>query len=104
MGEALQKKYTLQKGERVKVIAETKELWKLDGDRNVPKTHRNIGWKWVLQGDEEKEKKKAEEQARKQKEKEEAEQRKAEERRQKKEEERKLEAAKKVKDSKADKK
>eukprot|EP00971_Amphidinium_carterae_P219445 4356697-Amphidinium_carterae.2 len=46
--EALQKKYGLQKGDRVRVVAETKELWKLEGERTVPKVHGNTGWKWVL--------------------------------------------------------
>lgn len=69
--EALQKKYNMQKGQRAKVIAETKELWKMDGDLNVPKVHMNKGWKWVLQGGDEAAKKKAEDQARKKAEKEE---------------------------------
>lgn len=97
--EALQKKYTMQKGERARVVAETKELWKMEGDRNVPKVHRGSGWKWVLQGEEEAEKKKAEEKAQKQKEKGEAEKNKAEGGKRKREDERK-EDSKKNKDSK----
>jgi len=46
--EALAKKYSMVKGERVRVAAETKELWKFADDRNVPKTHCNQGWRWVL--------------------------------------------------------
>jgi len=64
--EALQKKYSLQKGDRIKVVAETKELWKLEGEKTVPKTHQGQGWKWVLPlGDEpaKKKPKKAEEPA-----------------------------------------
>lgn len=56
--EALQKKYNMAKGERAKVVAETKELWKLEGDRSVPKTHRGQGWRWALDlGKDSKEKK-----------------------------------------------
>lgn len=91
--EALQKKYMMQKGDRAKVVAETKELWKMEGDINVPKTHRNSGWKWVIQGEEAAALKKAEEKARKQREKEEADQQKAEEEKRRKEAKRKEEAA-----------
>mmetsp|Transcript_77496 Transcript_77496/g.230864 ORF Transcript_77496/g.230864 Transcript_77496/m.230864 type:complete len:359 (-) Transcript_77496:116-1192(-) len=58
--EALQKKYGMQRGERARVVAETKELWKLQGEKTVPKTHCSQGWKWVLQGGDEAAKKKAE--------------------------------------------
>mmetsp|Transcript_21532 Transcript_21532/g.50191 ORF Transcript_21532/g.50191 Transcript_21532/m.50191 type:complete len:359 (-) Transcript_21532:204-1280(-) len=77
--EALQKKYGLQKGERVRVVAETKELWKLEGEKTVPKAHSNSGWKWVLKGAEEEAKKKALELARKKMLKEEAKKREEEE-------------------------
>lgn len=99
--EALQKKYTMEKGERAKVISETKELWKIEGDRNVPKVHCNTGWKWVLQGDEAAAKKKAEVQAQKQQEKQDAEKKKADEEMRKKGE-RTEETAKKSKDSQVD--
>merc|ERR1712176_526655 len=79
--EAVQKKYNMQKGQRAKVVAETKELWKMEGDLNVPKVHMNKGWRWVLQGDDQAAKKKAEEQALKKQEKEEAEKRKRNEER-----------------------
>lgn len=46
--EALQKKYTMAKGQRLRVVGESKELWKLEDDKNVPKTHCNTGWKWVV--------------------------------------------------------
>lgn len=51
--EALQRKYGLNKGERARVISETKELWKLEGEKTVLKHQCNMGWKWVLQGREE---------------------------------------------------
>eukprot|EP00416_Gambierdiscus_australes_P039083 CAMPEP_0171101696 /NCGR_PEP_ID=MMETSP0766_2-20121228/55730_1 /TAXON_ID=439317 /ORGANISM="Gambierdiscus australes, Strain CAWD 149" /LENGTH=293 /DNA_ID=CAMNT_0011561817 /DNA_START=41 /DNA_END=921 /DNA_ORIENTATION=+ len=57
--EALQKKYSMQKGDRARVISETKELWKLEGDKTVPKTHCNQGWKWVLHGGDETAKRKS---------------------------------------------
>lgn len=47
--EALQKKYCMQKGERAHVLSETKELWKIEGERTVPKTHCNQGWRWILE-------------------------------------------------------
>merc|ERR1711862_931123 len=72
-------KYNMQKGQRAKVIQETKELWKMEGDLNVPKVHANKGWKWVLQGEAESAKKKAEEQARKAQEKSEADKRRKDE-------------------------
>merc|ERR1719323_2558951 len=56
--EALQKKYGLQKGERIKVVAESKELWKLEGEKTVPKAHQGQGWKWVLPAGDEPAKKK----------------------------------------------
>lgn len=58
--EALQKKYNMAKGERAKVIAETKELWKLEGERTVPKTQCNQGWRWVLSVPDDAAKKKSE--------------------------------------------
>lgn len=66
--EALQKKYSMQKGERLRVIAETKELWKLEGEKTVPKTQCNQGWKWVLKGVEEAAEREAAERLRKKRE------------------------------------
>lgn len=66
--EALQKKYSMQKGERLRVIAETKELWKLEGEKTVPKTQCNQGWKWVLKGAEEAAEREAAERLRKKRE------------------------------------
>ncbi|CAE8611822.1 unnamed protein product [Polarella glacialis] len=61
--EALQKKYSMFKGERAQVVNETKELWKLSGDKNVIKVHLGTGWKWVMKGEAEKAKKDAEDKA-----------------------------------------
>eukprot|EP00927_Polykrikos_kofoidii_P039226 TRINITY_DN33657_c0_g1_i1.p1 TRINITY_DN33657_c0_g1~~TRINITY_DN33657_c0_g1_i1.p1 ORF type:complete len:473 (-),score=96.01 TRINITY_DN33657_c0_g1_i1:127-1509(-) len=69
--EALQKKYGMQKGERARVVAETKELWKITGDRTLPKVQCNTGWKWIIKGAEEEARRKAEEAARRKKEKQE---------------------------------
>eukprot|EP00440_Ansanella_granifera_P046853 gb/GFBE01050733.1/.p1 GENE.gb/GFBE01050733.1/~~gb/GFBE01050733.1/.p1 ORF type:complete len:346 (+),score=108.09 gb/GFBE01050733.1/:1-1038(+) len=77
--EALQKKYALQKGERVRVVAETKDLWKVTGEKTIPKGQVNSGWKWVIKGADEEAKKKADEAARKKAEKEAAERKKKEE-------------------------
>ncbi|CAE7241918.1 fadB [Symbiodinium natans] len=63
--EALQKKYAMHKGERVKVLGEAKDLWKVEGERTIPKCQVNTGWKWVLKGAEDEAKKKAEEDAKK---------------------------------------
>jgi len=65
--EAMQKKYALLKGERVQVVAETKDLWKLAGEKTIPKAQVNKGWKWVIKGEDEA-KKKAEEAKKAQKE------------------------------------
>eukprot|EP00928_Gymnodinium_smaydae_P005274 TRINITY_DN11806_c0_g1_i2.p2 TRINITY_DN11806_c0_g1~~TRINITY_DN11806_c0_g1_i2.p2 ORF type:complete len:237 (-),score=80.60 TRINITY_DN11806_c0_g1_i2:1256-1966(-) len=69
--EALLKKYSMQKGERVRVVGESKELWKVDGERTLPKTQCGVGWRWVIKGADAEAKKKAEEAARKKREKEE---------------------------------
>ncbi|CAJ1398180.1 unnamed protein product [Effrenium voratum] len=63
--EALQKKYAMIKGERLRVVNETKDLWKLEGEKTIPKCQVNTGWKWVIKGAQDEEKKKAEEAARK---------------------------------------
>lgn len=59
--ESMGKKYSMQKGERARVIRETRELWVVEGDRSVPKTQKNIGWKWIVQGADQVQKKKQEE-------------------------------------------
>eukprot|EP00913_Durusdinium_trenchii_P019802 g18614.t1 len=63
--EAMQKKYAMVKGERLRVVNETKDLWKLEGEKTVPKCQMNTGWKWVVKGAEDEVKKKQEETARK---------------------------------------
>lgn len=57
--EALAKKYGMQKGERARVISENKELWKVQGDRTLPKSQIGVGWKWVIKGEAEEAKRKA---------------------------------------------
>jgi len=76
--EAMQKKYAMIKGERLRVVNETKDLWKLEGEKTVPKAQVNTGWKWVIKGGEDELKKKADEQARKKAAKEEEARKKAE--------------------------
>lgn len=76
--EAMQKKYAMIKGERLRVVNETKDLWKLEGEKTVPKAQVNTGWKWIIKGAEDEVKKKADEQARKKAAKEEEARKKAE--------------------------
>lgn len=63
--EALQKKYAMHKGERVKVLGEATGLWKVEGERTIPKAQVGTGWKWVIKGAEDEAKKKAEDDAQK---------------------------------------
>lgn len=53
--EMVKAKYGCQKGQRFKVVGESGGmggLWKLEGNRTIPKPQVNDGWKWVMsQGD-----------------------------------------------------
>eukprot|EP00747_Dinoflagellata_sp_TGD_P180211 gnl/TRDRNA2_/TRDRNA2_32277_c0_seq1.p1 gnl/TRDRNA2_/TRDRNA2_32277_c0~~gnl/TRDRNA2_/TRDRNA2_32277_c0_seq1.p1 ORF type:complete len:282 (+),score=52.79 gnl/TRDRNA2_/TRDRNA2_32277_c0_seq1:115-960(+) len=49
--EVLRAKYGCRRGDRLRVLGESRMLWKLEGGKTIPKIHDQIGWRWVQAAD-----------------------------------------------------